>query len=74
MEMKIIDERKLFDRSFKIYGTIDEPLFLAKDICDLIEYSDGNPSSMCALIDKEEVKKIFCNIVSSRRFNTINYL
>ena len=66
MEMKIIDERELFNRNFKIYGTVDEPLFLAKDICDLIEYSDGNPSSMCALIDKEEVKKIFCNIVNRK--------
>lgn len=66
MEMRIIDERELFNRNFKIYGTVDEPLFLAKDICDLIEYSDGNPSSMCALIDKEEVKKIFCNIVNRK--------
>lgn len=36
--MKIIDERELFNRSFKIYGTIDEPLFLAKDIAEMIEY------------------------------------
>ena len=36
MEMKIIDERELFNRNFKIYGTIDEPLFLAKDIAEMI--------------------------------------
>ena len=66
MEMKIIDERKLFNRSFKIYGTIDEPLFLAKDIANMIEYSDGNPSSMCALIDKEEIKKVFCSIINRK--------
>ena len=66
MEMKIIDERKLFNRSFKIYGTVDEPLFLAKDIANMIEYSDGNPSSMCALIDKEEIKKVFCNIINRK--------
>ena len=26
MEMKIIDERELCNRNFKIYGTVDEPL------------------------------------------------
>ena len=41
MEMKIIDERELFNRNFKIYGTVDEPLFLSKNIADLIEYSEG---------------------------------
>ena len=66
MEMKIIDERELFDRSFKIYGTIDESLFLAKDIANMIEYSDGNVSHMCSMVDGSEIRKIFCSILSTK--------
>ena len=66
MEMKIIDERELFSRNFKIYGTVDEPLFLAKDICDLIEYSDGNASHMCSMVDESEIRKIFCSILGTK--------
>jgi prophage antirepressor-like protein len=50
--MKIIDERELFDRNFKIYGTVDEPLFLAKDIAKMIGHSD--PSTMMRMVDEEE--------------------
>ena len=52
MEMKIIDERELFNRNFKIYGTIDEPLFLAKDVASMIENS--NVSQMISNIDEYE--------------------
>ena len=52
MEMKIIDERELFNRNFKIYGTVDEPLFLAKDIAEMIGHSD--PSTMMRMVDEEE--------------------
>ena len=71
MEMKIIDERKLFNRNFKIYGTIDEPLFLAKDIANMIEYSDGNVSHMCSMVDGSEIRKIFCSILSTKPAESI---
>ena len=54
MEMKIIDERELFNRSFKIYGTVDEPLFLAKNIAEIIEYDLTSVNKMLKLVDEEE--------------------
>ena len=54
MEMKIIDERELFNRNFKIYGTIDEPLFLAKNIAEMIEYDLTSVNKMLKLVDEEE--------------------
>ena len=54
MEMKIIDERKLFNRNFKIYGTVDEPLFLAKNIAEMIEYDLTSVNKMLKLVDEEE--------------------
>ena len=39
-------------RDFKIYGTVDEPLFLAKDVAGWIEHS--NPRMMLKSVDEDE--------------------
>lgn len=56
-ELKIIDERKILEKDFKIYGTVEEPLFLAKDVANWIEHSDV--STMIRNIDDEEKVKRF---------------
>ena len=33
-ELKIIDERELLGKQFKIYGDLENPLFLAKDVAE----------------------------------------
>ena len=38
-ELQVIDEREIFGKEFKIYGTAENPLFLAKQIAELIDYS-----------------------------------
>lgn len=38
-ELKIIDERELLGKQFKIYGDLENPLFLAKDVAEWIDYS-----------------------------------
>lgn len=50
--LKVIDEREILGKNVKIYGTIDEPLFLAKDVANWIEHSDV--STMLRKIDEEE--------------------
>lgn len=52
MKLKIIDERELFNKVFRIYGTIEEPLFLAKEVAEWIEHS--NPRMMLHTVDNEE--------------------
>lgn len=32
--LEIIDQRKVLEKDFRIYGTIEDPLFLAKDVAD----------------------------------------
>ena len=51
-ELTIIDERELLGKEFRIYGTFENPLFLAKDVANWIEHS--NPSKMLSSIDEEE--------------------
>lgn len=50
--LEIIDQRELLGQDFKIYGTIEEPLFLAKDIATMIEHSDT--SKMVKSVDEDE--------------------
>lgn len=42
----------ILDKEFKIYNTIEEPLFLAKDVANWIEHS--NPRMMLKNIDEDE--------------------
>ena len=58
-ELKVIDERVVLEKEFRIYGTVDEPLFLAKDVAEWIEYgfdSKGNrdTNAMLRTVDDEE--------------------
>lgn len=51
-QLQIIDERELLGRDFRIYGTLDNPLFLAKDVAEWIEHS--NSRMMLQGVDVEE--------------------
>lgn len=61
-EMMVLNEQEVLGKQFKVYGDNENPLFLAKDVADWIDYSDGNSSHMCGLVDSDEVVKKFCSI------------
>ncbi|MBP1889837.1 prophage antirepressor-like protein [Clostridium moniliforme] len=48
----ILEEREVLGKDFKIYGTKENPLFLAKDVANWIEHSRA--SEMLKSIDEEE--------------------
>lgn len=50
--LMIFQERKVLGKDFKIYGTKENPLFLAKDVASWIEHSRA--SEMLKGIDEEE--------------------
>ena len=54
-ELQVIKEQEVLGREFKIYGTVQEPLFLAKDVASWIEHTDL--SRMVNLVDDEEKLK-----------------
>ena len=39
MELQVIDQREVLSKDFKIYGDLENPLFLAKDVAEWIEHS-----------------------------------
>lgn len=50
--LQILEKRQIADKSFIIYGTADNPLFLAKDIAEWIEHS--KTSIMLDSVDESE--------------------
>ena len=58
-ELQVINQQQVLGQSFKMYGTFDEPLFLAKDVAEWIEYSKTsqgyyNVSKMLMTVDDDE--------------------
>ena len=53
--LTVINEQDVLGKRFKIYGTFEEPLFLAKDVAEWIEHSDR--SKMLRNVDEDEKVK-----------------
>lgn len=51
-EVKVVDRREVLGRELTVYGTADEPLFLAKDVAEWIGHS--NLTVMVNSVDKDE--------------------
>ena len=56
--MKIIREREILGKQFRIYGDFENPLFLAKDVAEWIEYDTSSINKMLNNVDEtEKVRK-----------------
>lgn len=55
-EVKILTKAEVLSKDFIVYGTIEEPLFLAKDIAEWIGLT--NVSDMISRVDDDEVTKL----------------
>ena len=56
MELKIIKEQQVLGRNFVIYGSIENPLFKAKDIAEWLDLT--NVTDMISRVDSDEVTKL----------------
>lgn len=54
-QLQVIHEQQVLNKNFSVYGTLENPLFLAKDVAEWIEHSDV--SKMIRNIDEEEKVK-----------------
>ena len=59
-KVEILKQTELLGRRLTVYGTAQEPLFLAKDVADWLEHT--NPSAMLKMVDDDEKRKVFCNL------------
>lgn len=58
-ELQVIKEQEVLGKEFKVYGSVDEPLFLAKDVANWIEHN--KPYEMIKNVDEDEKIKIKIN-------------
>jgi len=63
-DLMAIEQREVLGKEFKIYGTLEEPLFLAKEVASWVDYcKTGNGkydvSNMLKWIDKDEKIKVY---------------
>ncbi|OSB07995.1 hypothetical protein B2H97_16125 [Paraclostridium bifermentans] len=65
MELKVIDKREILEQEITIYGDLDNPIFLAKDVANWIEHTDL--SRMVNLVDEDEKLKRTLYVSGQRR-------
>ncbi|MGG0648519.1 Bro-N domain-containing protein [Bacillus mycoides] len=56
-QLTVIHQQEVLGQGFKVYGTIEEPLFLAKDVSEWIGHT--NLTVMMRLVDEGEKVKAF---------------
>lgn len=54
-ELKVVNEQVVLGKEFRMYGDLENPLFLAKDVAEWIEHKDL--SRMVNLVDEDEKLK-----------------
>ena len=53
-DIDLLDEREVLGKQFKVYGTPEEPLFLAKDVAEWIDYDISKVGQMIKNVDEDE--------------------
>ena len=56
--LQVIKEQEVLGKEFRVYGTTENPLFLAKDVANWIEHS--HITKMLSNVDEEEKVKYLC--------------
>ena len=52
--LEIINRQEVLGKDFKVYGDFDNPLFLAKDVAQWIDYNVSSVNKMLASVDDDE--------------------
>ena len=52
--LQVIEQREILGKQLTMYGNFEEPLFLAKEVANWIDYSESNVSKLVAMVDEEE--------------------
>lgn len=69
-ELKLLNEQEVLGKQFRVYGTPDNPLFVASDVADWIEHS--NATEMLKGVDEDE--KLTSTILRAGQKRLMNML
>ena len=52
--LQVIEQREILGKQLTMYGDFENPLFLAKEVANWIDYSESNVSKLVAMVDEDE--------------------
>ena len=52
--IQVLSETELLGHKFTVYGTAENPLFLAKEVAEVLNYSESNSSKLTNLVESDE--------------------
>lgn len=70
--MNIVGNIRFGNKILDVYSSLEEPLFRASDVADMIEYSDGNTWRMLSLCEEDE--KLNLPIVVAGQTRSVNFI
>ena len=70
--MNIVGNIRFGNKILDVYSSLDEPLFKASDVADMIEYSDGNSWRMLGMCEEDE--KLNLPIVVAGQTRSVNFI
>lgn len=65
--MEIVGNIRFMDHILPVYESLDEPLFKASDVANIIEYSDGNVWKMLEMCEDDEKLNLPLVVAGQRR-------
>lgn len=67
MEVKIVGSIQFKNHTLPVYGNLDEPLFKATDVADLLEYGSNNVWNLTNLCEEDEKVALPTVVAGQRR-------
>lgn len=52
--IQVLSKTELLGHKFTVYGTAENPLFLAKEVAEVLNYSESNSSKLTNLVESDE--------------------
>lgn len=65
--MNIVGTIKFGNKTLDVYGSLDNPLFRASDVADMIDYSSGNTWGMLQMCEEDEKLNLPMVVAGQRR-------
>lgn len=72
MDTNVVGTVRFGNHAIDVYSSLDEPLFLASDLADLIEYSEGNNWRMLQACEEDEKLNLPMVVAGQRR--TVSFI
>lgn len=71
--LEMIHEQEILGRTFRVYGTKEEPLMLAKDVAEWIEYDVEQVGKMLKTVDEDEKVRINTRNIITGKGNPLKW-